>query len=111
MREFQDYTKAPHAARWRRMIWWLPTGLVVALMVGLGVWVGAVPTASEAPCFSANGGSGAGPDALSRDEWLQGVLVGSPEISGGPLNVLVLGVDERPPGSEEAQVYGCARRR
>ncbi len=106
MREFQDYTKTSHAARWRRVIWWLPTGLVVTLMVGLGVWAGAVPTASETLGYGPNDGSGADQDASSGAGWLPGVLVGSREVSDRPLNVLILGVDKRPPGSEEAQVYG-----
>jgi polyisoprenyl-teichoic acid--peptidoglycan teichoic acid transferase len=107
MREFQDYTKASHAARWRRVIWWLPTGVVVALIVGLGVWLGAVPTASEILGYGQNDGSVADRDASSGSGWLPGVLVGSRDVSDEPLNVLVVGVDRRPPGSEEAQVYGA----
>jgi LCP family protein required for cell wall assembly len=106
MREFQDYTKTSRAARWRRVIWWLPTGLVVTLMVGLGVWVGAVPTASETLDYGQDDGSGADRSTSSHAGWLQGVLVGSREVSDEPLNVLVVGVDRRPPGSKEAQVSG-----
>jgi polyisoprenyl-teichoic acid--peptidoglycan teichoic acid transferase len=106
MREFQDYTKTSRAARWRRVIWWLPSGLVVTLMVVLGVWVGAVPTASEALDHGQEAGSGADRNTSSHAGWLRGVLVGSREVSDEPLNVLVVGVDRRPPGSKEAQVTG-----
>ncbi len=84
----------------------MPTGLVALMMVGLGVWLGAVPTPSGTLGYGANGGSGPDRVASSRAGWLQGVLVGSREIPGEPLNVLVVGVDRRPPGSKEAQVYG-----
>jgi anionic cell wall polymer biosynthesis LytR-Cps2A-Psr (LCP) family protein len=106
MREFQDYTETSHAARWRRVIWWLPTGLVVALMVALGVWVGALPTASETLGYGPKDSSGGDRGGSSGAGWLPGVLVGSREVSDGPLNVLVVGVDRRPPGSKEAQVDG-----
>jgi len=106
MREFQDYTKASRAARWRRVTWWVPTGLMMALMVGLGVWVGAVPTASETLDYGGGDGPGPSRDASSRAGLLQGVLVGSREVSDEPLNVLVVGVDKRPPDSKEAQVSG-----
>jgi LCP family protein required for cell wall assembly len=106
MREFQDYTKTTHAARWRRVIRWLPTGLVVALVVELGVWVGAVPTVSETLGYGPNDSSSADEDTSSGAGWLPGVLVGSREVSDGLLNVLVVGVDKRPPGSKEAQVHG-----
>jgi LCP family protein required for cell wall assembly len=89
------------------VVWWSPTGLAVALMVGLGVWVGAVPTVSEALGYATGGGSVTGQqDVSSGAGWLQGVLVRSREIFDGPLHVLVLGVDKRPPGSREAQVDG-----
>jgi polyisoprenyl-teichoic acid--peptidoglycan teichoic acid transferase len=106
MREFQNYTITSHAVRWRRVICWLPIGLVVALMVGLGVWVGAVPTPSETLGYGPNDGSGGDRDASPPAGWLQGVLVGSREVSREPLNVLVVGLDKRPPGSKESQVYG-----
>jgi LCP family protein required for cell wall assembly len=120
MRELQSYTKKntkySRAARRRRMVRWLPTGMVVALMVALGVWVGVVPTASETLGHSADGGSGADQDvsSLARSGAdqdpsslagrLHGVLVRFRPVPDGPLNVLVLGVDKRPPDSREAQV-------
>ncbi len=106
MLKFQDYTKTSHAVRWRRVIWWLPTGLVVALVMGLGVWAGAVPTASETLGYGPIDSSRADRGAFSGAGWLPGVLVGSREVSDGPLNVLVVGLDRRPPGSKEAQVLG-----
>jgi polyisoprenyl-teichoic acid--peptidoglycan teichoic acid transferase len=75
-------------------------------MVGIGVWMGALPSLSETLSYGPNGGSGSDRDHVSRAGSLQGVPVGSREISGRPLNVLVLGVDKRPPGSEEPQVSG-----
>ncbi len=106
MREFEDYTKASHPARGRQAVWSLPAGLGVVLMVGIGVWMGAVPSLSETLGYGPNSGSGADRDHASSAGWIQGGLVGSREISGGPLNVLVLGVDKRPPGSKEIQVSG-----
>jgi polyisoprenyl-teichoic acid--peptidoglycan teichoic acid transferase len=106
MREFEDYTKASHPARGRQAVWSLPAGLGVVLMVGIGVWMGAVPSLSETLGYGPNSGSDADRDHASSAGWIQGGLVGSREISGGPLNVLVLGVDKRPPGSKEIQVSG-----
>src|SRR3712207_1245026 len=106
MREFKDYTKAPRAARRQRLIWRLSTGLVLALLVALGVWADAVPALAEITGYGANGGSAPDRVAASRTGWLRGVLVGSQEVSHDPLNVLVVGVDRRPPGSKEPQVIG-----
>jgi len=103
MREFQEYTKTPRAARRKRWIWWWPGGLAVAtLVLGLGMQVGAVPAPMEPLGY---GSQADGADA-SRAGWVRGAFGGSPEGYGGPLNVLVLGVDERPPDSREPQVAG-----
>ena len=100
MREFQDYTKASHAARWRRLLWSLSAGLLAAaLMVGIGMRAGAVPTPTETLGYSAKGGVKA--DRQDASGWLRGLLGGSQEVPDGPLNVLVLGVDERPGGDVE----------
>src|SRR5829696_4904939 len=97
MREFQDYTKASHAARWRRLLLSLSAGLLAAaLMIGIGMRAGAVPTPMETLGYGAQGGSGADTHDGSRPGWLRGLLGGSQEVPGGPLNVLVLGVDTRP---------------
>ena len=101
MREFQDYTKASRAARWRRLLWSVSIGLAVAALV-----VGAVSTPLETLGYGADGGSGAEGDGASHGGWLRGILGGPEGVTDGPLNVLVLGVDKRPPGSKEAQVEG-----
>lgn len=100
MREFQDYTKASHAARWRRLLLSLSAGLLAAaLMVGIGMRAGAVPTPMETLGY---GAEGADRHDGGRSRWLQGLLVSSQEVPDGPLNVLVLGVDESP----ESEVEG-----
>ena len=97
MREFQDYTKASHAARWRRLLLSLSAGLLAAaLMVGIGMRAGAVPTPMVTLGYGAQGDSGADGHDGGRPGWLRGLLGGSREVPDGPLNVLVLGVDERP---------------
>jgi polyisoprenyl-teichoic acid--peptidoglycan teichoic acid transferase len=98
MREFQDYTKASHAARWRRSLLSLSAGLLAAaLMVGIGA--GAVPTPMETLGY---GAEGADRHDGGRSGWLRGLLGSSQEVPDGPLNVLVLGVDESP----ESEVEG-----
>jgi len=105
MRDFQHYTKTSRAARWQRLVWSVSIGLAVAaLVVGLGMR--AVSTPLETLGYGADGGSGAEGDGVSHGGWLRGILGGSDEVTDGPLNVLVLGVDKRPPGSKEAQVEG-----
>ena len=97
MREFQDYTKDSGAARRRWWLWSLPV-VVVALFAGLGAVV-----------FSAAGpGDRPEPQRVeaSPTGWIDKMLGGSGGGVGGPLNVLVLGVDRRPAASKEAQVDG-----
>jgi LCP family protein required for cell wall assembly len=107
MREFQEYTKTPRAARRQRWLWpWL-VGLVVAtLVLGLGMQVGAVPVPMEPLGYDADRGSEMGGDDASRGGWVRGAFGGSRGGYGGPVNVLVLGVDERPADSREPQVVG-----
>jgi polyisoprenyl-teichoic acid--peptidoglycan teichoic acid transferase len=98
MREFQDYTKAARAARWRWLLWSLAAGLLAAaLIVGIGMRAGAVPTPLKPLGYDAE--EGARTDGGRASDWLRGLLGGSNEVPEGPLNVLVLGVDKRP-GSE-----------
>src|SRR5215216_6000484 len=105
MPEFQDYTKASRAARRRRLLWSVSIGLAVAaLVVVLGVRAGAISTPLQILGYGADGGLAA--HRASHGGWLRGLLGRSDEITDGPLNVLVLGVDKRPPGSKEAQVEG-----
>jgi polyisoprenyl-teichoic acid--peptidoglycan teichoic acid transferase len=95
MREFQDYTKASRAARWRWFLWSLTAGLLAAaLVVGIGMRAGAVPTPLETLGYGAKGDSKA--HARGGSGWLRGILGGPDEVPDGPLNVLVLGVDEQP---------------
>src|SRR5215212_5202108 len=102
MREFQDYTKASHAARWRRLLLSLSAGLLAAvLMVGIGMRAGAVPTPMETLGYGAQGDSVTDAQGGGRPGWLRGLLGGAQEVPDGPLNVLVLGVDERPDSEVE----------
>jgi LCP family protein required for cell wall assembly len=91
MRDFQDYTKVPRAARRRWWVWSLPV-VVVALLVG-GV----------ALAYESGGGETQGSERLeaSHRSWIQRMLGGDGQLAEGPFNVLVLGVDERPESEEE----------
>jgi LCP family protein required for cell wall assembly len=107
MREFHDYTRESGAARRRRWLWFLPIGLVVAaLSIGIGVGIGAVPIPMETLGHGQNGGSGASQDRGegSRPGMIEVLFGGSGDITQEPMNVLVVGVDKRPPDSKEAQV-------
>ena len=99
MREFQDYTKEPRAARLRWWLWSLPV-----ILAGLFLIVGAIAPPKEGP----GSGVGAGPERVEASPagWVEEMLGGNGGGVGGPLNVLVLGVDKRPPDSKEAQVIG-----
>ena len=103
MREFQEYTRGPRAARRRLWLWSLPLGLVAAtLMLGLGMRVGAVPAPMETVGYETKSAS----EAEDASGWSEMVSAGSLAASDGPLTVLVLGVDRRPLGSAEPQVVG-----
>jgi polyisoprenyl-teichoic acid--peptidoglycan teichoic acid transferase len=105
MREFHDYTRESSAARRRRWLWFLPIGLVVAaLSIGIGVGIGAVSISTETLADGPNGGSGASQDQESRPGMIEVLFGGSGDITREPMNVLVVGVDKRPPDSKEAQV-------
>ncbi len=105
MREFQEYTKKPRAARRQLWLWSWPVGLVVAMLVfGLGMRVGAVPVPMEPLGYGTDRGSEVGDEP--RGGLVQGVLQESGEGDGGPVNVLVLGVDRRPADSPLTQVVG-----
>jgi polyisoprenyl-teichoic acid--peptidoglycan teichoic acid transferase len=99
MRDFQDYTKETRAARWRRWLWSLPV-----LMAGLIAGVGALSFPVETL------GHGADPEPqkveTSPTGWIEKMLGSAGGGVGGPLNILVLGVDKRPSDSREAQVDG-----
>ncbi len=91
MRDFQDYTKVPRAARRRWWVWSLPV-VVVALLVG-GV----------ALAYESGGGETQGSERLeaSPRSWIQRMLGGDGQLAEDPFNVLVLGVDKRPESEEE----------
>ncbi len=101
MREFQDYTKASPAERGRRLVWSLTAGLLAAvLVVGIGMRAGAVPTPIETLGYDA----AKDPKAQGQDGgegWLRGLLGAPLEPTAGPLNILVLGVDEQPEGAAD----------
>ena len=105
MREFHDYTRETGAARRRRWLWFLPIGLVVAAL-SIGVGIGAVQIPMETLGYDLNGGSEASQDRGegSRPGMMEVLFGGSGDITREPMNVLVVGVDKRPPDSKEAQV-------
>jgi LCP family protein required for cell wall assembly len=108
MREFHDYTRETGAARRRRWLWFfLPIGLVVtALSIGIGVGIGAVQIPMKTLGYDPNAGSEAsqGRGEGSPPGMIEVLFGGSGEITHEPMNVLVVGVDKRPPDSKEAQV-------
>ncbi|MDQ5819699.1 MAG: LCP family protein [Actinomycetota bacterium] len=105
MREFHDYTRESGAARRRRWLWFLPIGLVVAAL-SIGVGIGAVPIPMETLGYGPNGGSGDSQDQGegSRPGMIDVLFGDSGDITQEPMNVLVVGVDKRPPDSKEAKV-------
>ena len=91
MRDFQNYTKEPGAARRRWWVWSLPV-VLVALVVG-GV----------ALAYEPGDGQAGGPERVNTSpaSWIQRMFGGAGLLTEGPFNVLVLGVDERPDSEEE----------
>ena len=90
MRDFQNYTKEPGAARRRWWVWSLPV-VLVALVVG-GAALAYEPR-----------GEARGPERVeaSPTSWIQRMFGGGGQLAEAPFNVLVLGVDERPDSEEE----------
>jgi polyisoprenyl-teichoic acid--peptidoglycan teichoic acid transferase len=106
VREFQEYTKRPpRAARRHLWHWSLPVGLVVVTLM-LGVRVGSVPVPMEHLGYDANRGSEPGGTAAPGADPARDTVGGPREGYGGPLDVLVLGVDTRPPDSPGPLVVG-----
>jgi LCP family protein required for cell wall assembly len=91
MKDFQNYTKKPGAARRRWWVWTLPV-VLVAFVAG-GVALAYEPEGKEARR----------PERLeaSRTSWAQRMFGGGEKVEDGPFNVLVLGADERPESEEE----------
>jgi polyisoprenyl-teichoic acid--peptidoglycan teichoic acid transferase len=72
---------------------------VAAVLVAMRA--GAVPTPMEMLGYGAQGDSVADAQDGGRPGWLRGLLGGAQEVPDGPINVLVLGVDERPDSEVE----------
>lgn len=91
MRDFQHYTKEPGAARRRWWVWSLPV-VLMALVVG-----------AAALAYEPKGEQAKGPEKLkaSPTGWVEKMFGGGQKLEDGPINVLVLGVDERPESAEE----------
>ncbi len=91
MRDFQNYTKEPGAARRRWWVWTLPV-VLVALVAG-----------GAALAYEPGGEKARGTERLeaSRTSWVQRMFGGGGKVEDGPFNVLVLGTDERPESVEE----------
>ena len=90
MRDFQHYTKEPGAARRRWWVWSLPV-VLMALVVGAAL------------AYEPKGEQAKGPEKLkaSPTGWVEKMFGGGQKLEDGPINVLVLGVDERPESAEE----------
>ncbi len=95
MRDFQHYTKERRDARRRWWLWSLPV-VLVGLILGIAVVAGPVPMKLL------GNGTDAGPKQVQASPagWIQRILGGGGQITDGPLNVLVLGVDTRPDDKE-----------
>ena len=95
MRDFQAYTKERKSAR--RIRWWVWSLPVMLVAVILGLEVVAGPFSIESLTHAAQ------PDPgrvdTSAGDWVQRMF-GDDELTSGPLNVLVLGVDTRPDSEE-----------
>ena len=91
MRDFQDYTKEPGAARRRWWVWFLPIILVALVAAGAAL------------AYEPEGAGTKGPEQLdaSPTGWVQKVFGGGEKLGDEPFNVLVLGVDERPESEED----------
>src|SRR5215217_1501990 len=95
MRDFQGYTKErrnPRRIRW--WMWSLPV-MLVALVLGFELFAGPLSLMTLTQASQ--------PDPLEVDastsNWVERMF-GEDEITDGPLNVLVLGVDTRPDDEE-----------
>ena len=94
MDDFQRFTKGVKAGRWRRWLLCLTVGLLAAVaIVTTGAWSSLVPMEmlgydadARVPDGSQESGGG----------WVRHLLAGGSVAPDRPMNVLVLGVDERP---------------
>jgi LCP family protein required for cell wall assembly len=94
MRDFQGYTKERKSAR--RLRWWMRSLPVVLVAVILGFEVFAGPISLASLTHAAQPESGK--VDTSPSDWIQRMF--GDELTKGPLNVLVLGVDTRPDSEE-----------
>jgi LCP family protein required for cell wall assembly len=80
--------------------------MVATVVLGLGMRAGAVPVSIESLGYDANRGWEADGADTARAGWVGRVFEEPREGYGGPVNVLVLGVDQRPQYSQEPQLVG-----
>ena len=95
MRDFQGYTRERKSRRHIRWWMWSLPVMLVALLLGMGAFGG--PFSIQALTHAAQ----PDPDKVetSPSDWIQ-KMFGEDEVTDGPLNVLVLGVDTRPDDEE-----------
>jgi LCP family protein required for cell wall assembly len=95
MRDFQDFTKERRAAHRRWWLWSVPVMLA-------GLILGIVIIAGPVQMKLLGNGTDTGPQRVkaSPTGWIQKILAGDGQITDGPMNVLVLGVDTRPDDEE-----------
>ena len=92
MREFQGYTRARQGTRRLRWGMWLLPVVLIALIVSIEFVAG--PVSIDRLTHASPPESGK-VDTSSSD-WVERMFGGATELTDGPLNVLVLGVDTRP---------------
>jgi polyisoprenyl-teichoic acid--peptidoglycan teichoic acid transferase len=95
MRDFQGYTK--ERKRKRRIRWWLRSLPVMLVAVILGIELVAGPVSIETLTHASR--PDPGKVDTSPSDWVQRMF-GDDELTDGPMNVLVLGVDTRPDDQE-----------
>ncbi len=95
MRNFQAFTKGRRGARRRWWLWSLPV-VLLALVLAFEVFAGPVPIRALGHESEPDTGGGGAPES----SWIERMFGGDAPLTGGPLNVLVLGVDTRPDQSE-----------
>jgi len=95
MRDFQGYTKERRGARHIRWWMWALPVMLVAAILGIDAFAGPVSIQTLTHAAQPDPGKF---DA-SPSDWVQ-KMFGNDEITDGPLNVLVVGVDTRPDDEE-----------
>ena len=95
MRDFQGYTK--ERKRKRRIRWWLRSLPVMLVAVILGIELVAGPVSIETLTHASR--PDPGKVDTSPSDWVQRMF-GDDELTDGPINILVLGVDTRPDDQE-----------